>query len=117
MAGEEGEGAEMVASVMDWEAGIPAAAIADVAAALAAAELDEEGGAAVGAGVGVQGGASSEAKAALNDLMEVLGDDEEEGGSWEDGKDEDEDEGVYLVDDDALADDANWKNQVRLPQS
>ena len=50
-------------------------------------------------------------------MMEVLGDDEEEGGSWEDGKDEDEDEGVYLVDDDALADDANWKNQVRLPQS
>ena len=55
MAGEEGEGAEMVASVMDWEAGIPAAAIADVAAALAAAELEEEGGAAVGAGGGYWG--------------------------------------------------------------
>jgi hypothetical protein len=118
-AGSPRGGAEILASVMDWDVGAPDAAIADVAAALAAAELEEEqGGAAGGGGGGAgegQSSTSTAAKAVLDDLMEVLGDDEEEGGTWEEEaeeEEEEEEEGVYLVDDDALADDADWKKQV-----
>ena len=68
-----------------------------------------------GEGVGGGGEAPSSTKAALDDLLDVLGDDGAEAeGSWEEGaaEEEEEEEGVYLVEDDALADDADWKKKV-----
>jgi hypothetical protein len=83
--------------------------VSDTAAA-AAAEAAVEGVGESGAG---EGGPSLSTKAAVDDLLEVLGEDEDaEGGSWDKGEEEgEEEEGVYLVDDDALADD-DWRKNV-----
>jgi len=89
----------------------PPDAIDDVAAALAEAEMAE----ATAEGAGAGGGSHEPStQAALDDLMEVLGDDAAGAeGSWDEGAtDDDEEEGVYLVDDDALGDDADWKKNV-----
>ena len=72
----------------------------EIAEAVAAAEmmLSRDGGAQEGDGEG----SLEETKSAVEELLGVLEDDEVT-----------EDEGAYLVDDDALADDVDWKKSLR----